>query len=78
MIPQEQRKSMIDKENDSPSLSRQCRLLSIHLSGIYYRARSESENNLGIMRFLDEQYFQTLVWRSLQMPLSTQGNLLLP
>ena len=59
MIPQEQRKSMIDKTIDSPSLSRQCSLLSLHRSGMYYRAKSESEENLAIMRFLDEQYFQT-------------------
>jgi len=59
MIPVEQRKSMIDHDADSPALSRQCSLLSVHRSGIYYRARSESEENLRIMRFLDEQYFQT-------------------
>jgi putative transposase len=59
MIPQEQRQSMIDQSHDSPSLSRQCSLLSIQRSGIYYRAKSESEENLSIMRFLDEQYFQT-------------------
>jgi putative transposase len=59
MIPQEQRQSMIDQSSDSPSLSRQCRLLSLHRSGIYYRAKSESEENLSIMRFLDEQYFLT-------------------
>jgi putative transposase len=59
MIPVEQRKSMIDNDPSSPVLSRQCCLLSVHRSGIYYRARSESEENLRIMRFLDEQYFQT-------------------
>jgi len=59
MIPVEQRKSMIDNDPASPSLSRQCSLLSVHRSGIYYRVRSESEENLRIMRFLDEQYFQT-------------------
>jgi len=50
---------MIDNTIDSPSLSRQCSLLSLHRSGMYYRAKSESEENLAIMRFLDEQYFQT-------------------
>ena len=59
MIPVEQRKLMIDHAPDSLVLSRQCRLLSVHRSGIYYRARAESEENLRIMRFLDEQYFQT-------------------
>jgi len=59
MIPHEQRKSMIDNTIDSPNLSRQCSLLSLHRSGIYYRSKSESEENLAIMRFLDEQYFQT-------------------
>jgi putative transposase len=34
-------------------------LLSIHRSGLYYTPCSESDENLAIMRLLDEQYFNT-------------------
>jgi putative transposase len=59
MIPSEARKSLIDRDNEVVSLSRQCSLLSLHRSGYYYKPRVESSENLAIMRFLDEQYFQT-------------------
>jgi putative transposase len=50
---------MIDKGHSSLSVARQCRLLGIHRSGLYYKPCSESEENLIIMRLLDEQYFKT-------------------
>jgi len=50
---------MIDKENSTLSVLQQCCLLGIHRSGLYYRPLSESEENLSIMRLLDEQYFRT-------------------
>ena len=59
MIPSTERQSMVDRENETVSVSRQCSLLSLHRSGLYYKSRSESSENLSIMRFLDEQYFQT-------------------
>ena len=59
MIPSTERQSMVDRENETVPVSRQCSLLSVHRSGLYYKSRSESSENLSIMRFLDEQYFQT-------------------
>jgi putative transposase len=59
MIPLEEKRLLIDRDLDSPSLSRQCSLLCLHRSGIYYHPRTESAENLSIMRFLDEQYFKT-------------------
>jgi len=59
MIPFEERKSMIERDNDVVSISRQSSLLSLHRSSVYYTPRSESAENLAIMRFLDEQYFAT-------------------
>jgi putative transposase len=50
---------MVDKQHSSLSIAGQCRLLSIHRSGLYYTASSENEENLAIMRRLDEQYFKT-------------------
>jgi putative transposase len=41
------------------SVKRQCELLSIHRSGLYYKPVSESEENLEVMRLMDEQYLKT-------------------
>jgi len=41
------------------SVSRQCELLQIHRSGLYYTPVAESEENLHLMRLLDEQYLNT-------------------
>lgn len=50
---------MIDKQSSSLSIVQQCRLLNIHRSGLYYQPCSESQENIAIMRLLDEQYFKT-------------------
>lgn len=49
---------MIEKGIDI-SLSRQCELLRIHRSGLYYAPVPESEENLHLMRLIDEQYYKT-------------------
>jgi len=54
-----QRRVMTDKQHSSLSVVQQCRLLSLHRSGLYYQPCPESEENLTIMRLLDEQYFKT-------------------
>ncbi len=41
------------------SLTRQCELLSIHKSNLYYEPKGESEQNLHLMRKIDEQYLKT-------------------
>lgn len=40
-------------------IGRQCELLGIHRSGLYYAPLPESEDNLHYMRLLDEQYLKT-------------------
>lgn len=57
--PLPDRRAMVDTQHSSLSITGQCRLLSIHRSGLYYQPCSESEENLAIMRQLDEQYFKT-------------------
>ncbi len=53
------RRSMIESSHTSLSKRRQCELLSLHRSGIYYAPVSETTENLEIMQILDEQYYQT-------------------
>ena len=49
---------MINKENKQLSINKQCDLLSINRSGIYYVPVPEKKENLEIMRVLDEQYLE--------------------
>lgn len=66
---------MIDKNNSSLSVVRQCQLLDIHRSGLYYQPCPESQENLDIMRMLDEQYLKTPFYgvRKLKVWLHQQG-----
>jgi putative transposase len=50
---------MIDRNHSCISIRRQCSLLGLHRSGIYYKPSSESKENLEILRKLDEQYLKT-------------------
>lgn len=59
MISSEQRKGMIEPCCPFLSISAQCQLLTLTRSGFYYIPMGESEENLAIMRELDEQYFST-------------------
>lgn len=54
-----ERKKMVDTNDKSLSISRQLELVSIPSSSFYYVPKGESEENLSILRFLDEQYFKT-------------------
>lgn len=47
------------ERNSKISISRQCQLLGIHRSGLYYAPVTEKEDNLKYMRLLDEQYLST-------------------
>jgi putative transposase len=58
MIPTAKRKQLIDKDSRM-SLLHQCELLSLSRSWLYYKPAVESEENLSILRFLDEQYLKT-------------------
>jgi len=57
--PLEVRKAMVEKGHPQLSVSRQCDLMEIHRSGLYYSPVPESEENLLLMRLIDEQYYKT-------------------
>lgn len=58
------------------SLRRQCELLGVNRSGLYYEPAGESEENLRLMRLLDEQYTRVPFYGSRKMTewLATQGH----
>ena len=50
---------LITKEDKVISLRRQCELLRINRSSLYYQPQGISEEDLQLMNLLDEQYTQT-------------------
>jgi putative transposase len=49
---------MVEKDKNI-SMTRQCELLAIHRSGLYYTPVEESEENLEMMLLMDKQYLKT-------------------
>ncbi len=58
---------MIEPQHSELSITRQCRLVSISRSTYYYEGSGESEENLELMRLIDEQFLETPFYGSRQM-----------
>ena len=52
-----QLRKLVDNQHEL-SIRKQCELLSIHRGGLYYAPKGESEENLKIMRIMDEHYLE--------------------
>ena len=74
MRPSSERLSLVSKEAELP-IVRQCALLSVSRSSLYYKPVAESKENLAIMRLMDEQYFKTPFYglRRLRVWLAEKG-----
>ncbi|HNU17782.1 MAG TPA: IS3 family transposase [Saprospiraceae bacterium] len=74
-VPLAERREMVDKENQQVSIHRQCDLLQIHRSGLYYKPVSVSEEELGMMTAIDKFHLKdpTLGTRRLPQMLKTLG-----
>jgi putative transposase len=64
---------LIDTEHPELSIRRQCELLGLARSTWHYRAVEESEENLRLMRMLDEQYLRTPFYGSRRMTVWLQS-----
>jgi putative transposase len=53
------RRGIIEPDHPQLSIGQQCNLLSIARSSIYYTPKGESEQNLDLMRRIDEQFLET-------------------
>ena len=62
-----ERLTMIEREHQSLSVSRQCRLLGVSRSTLYYRPLGESAATLKLMRRIDELYLKYPFYGSRQM-----------
>ena len=58
---------MIEREDENLSLSRQCTLLGLSRSALYYTPVGESAANLALMRRIDELYLQYPFYGARQM-----------
>jgi putative transposase len=55
----ERRREVVDHRHPSLSIVRQCRLLDISRSGLYYQPKGISEEDLDLMKLIDRQYLVT-------------------
>ena len=63
----EQTRALLDWDHPEISVRRQCELLGVHRSAMYYEPMGESQENLRLMRLLDEQYTRTPFFGSRKM-----------
>jgi putative transposase len=66
----------VDREHPDLSVRRQCELLGVNRSGLYYEPVGESDENLRLMRLIDEQYTRAPFYGSRKMTkwLVSEGN----
>ena len=72
----EEKRALIEAEHPTLSLARQCELVGLARSSYYYQPIPESEENVLLMRLLDEQYTRTPFYGIQKMTawLRTQGH----
>ena len=58
-MEREVRRGMIKHDHSQLSIGQQCKLLSIARSSFYYTPKGETQQNLGLMRRIDEQFLET-------------------
>jgi putative transposase len=66
---------VVERNHPEISVRRQCELLGVNRAGLYYEPLGESEENLYLMRLLDEQYLRAPFYGSRKMTewLRTKG-----
>jgi len=73
-MPREDCRALVDWGHAELSIRRQCELLGLSRSSLYYHGAEESETNLCLMRLIDEQYLRTPFYGSRRMAVWLQGN----
>ena len=72
----ERRRALVDRRHLSLSVIRQCRLLTISRSGLYYQPVGISQEGLTLMKMIDRQYLVTPFYGARKMAawLKSQGH----
>ena len=75
-MSRERRREMVDREHPALSTLRQCALMGISRSSVYYRPRAPSKKDLALMKQIDQQYLATPFYGSRRMKvwLDRQGH----
>ncbi len=75
-MSRERRREMVDRRHPVLSMVRQCTLLAISRSSLYYRRKGTSPEDLAVMKAIDQQYLVTPFYGSRRMRvwLSRQGH----
>jgi putative transposase len=63
----DQLRPLVDWDHPEISIRRQCQLLGANRSGLYYQPLGESEENLMLMRLIDEEYTRHPIYGSRRM-----------
>ena len=71
MTPAE-RRELVDRQHRSLSIARQCQLMGVSRSSLYYRPKETSRQDLSLMRELDRQYLETPFYGSRRMKASLE------
>jgi len=66
-MSRERRREMVDRQHPALSALRQCALMGISRSSVYYRPRAPSQKDLAIMKQIDQQYLATPFYGSRRM-----------
>ena len=61
------RREMVDRKHPKLPIVRQCALLGVSRSSLYYRPKAASEEDLSLMREIDRQYLETPFYGSRRM-----------
>ena len=61
------RREMVDRKHPKLPIERQCALLGVSRSGLYYRPKVTSGEELSLMREMDRQYLETPFYGSRRM-----------
>ena len=79
-MSRERRREMVDREHPALSTLRQCALMGISRSSVYYRPRAPSQKDLALMKQIDQQYLATPFYGSRRMKvwLDRQGHRVKP
>jgi len=72
-MSREGRQGMVDREHPRLSLVRQCALLGLNRSSLYYRPGGVDECDLELMRLIDRQYLETPFYGSRRMTAWLRG-----
>ena len=66
-MSRERRRELVDREHPVLSTVRQCALLDISRSSLYYRRKETSPEDLAVMKAIDQQYLATPFYGSRRM-----------